>query len=514
MQKAVCEREAHYMAKSIMVQGTMSNAGKSLFTAGLCRVFKQDGYRTAPFKSQNMALNSYITKEGYEMGRAQVVQAEAAGIAPHVMMNPILLKPSSDKGSQVIVNGEVLGNMSAAEYYAYKKKLVPEIQKSFRALSEAYDIIVIEGAGSPAEINLKDNDIVNMGMAKMAGAPVLLVADIDRGGVFASIYGTVMLMDEEERNMLKGIVINKFRGDVEILRPGLQMMQEKINIPIIGVVPYLNVDIEDEDSLSDRLYGDKAIDLVDITVIQTPRMSNFTDFNVFELIPGVSLRYVKSVSELKNPDMLILPGTKNTMGDLLWMRQNGLEAQVRKIAEQGTLIFGICGGYQMLGNTLADPYGVEHGGSIKGIGLLNTETVFTKEKTRSQASGRFNQVGGMLHELSGKAFAGYEIHMGMTEINSGQPLLTIDCIAGRPVCNLDGINEKNVFGSYIHGLFDGDGIAQTIAASLLRKKGLEPSGIKTMSYRDYKETQYDLLAAELRKAVDMAAVYKILAEGI
>lgn len=505
------------MAKSIMVQGTMSNAGKSLFTAGLCRIFKQDGYRTAPFKSQNMALNSYITKEGYEMGRAQVVQAEAAGIAPHVSMNPILLKPNSTTGSQVIVNGEVLGNMSAAEYYAYKDKLVPEILKSFCWLSENYDVIVIEGAGSPVEINLKEQDFVNMGMARMAKAPVLLVADIDRGGVFASIYGTVMLLDEEERKMLKGIVINKFRGDIEILKPGLKMIEEKINIPIIGVVPFLKVDIEDEDSLSDRLYKDNSadtVDLVDIAVIQTPRMSNFTDFNVFELIPGVSLRYVKNVSELKNPDMLILPGTKNTIGDLLWMRQNGLESQIQKIAEQGTLIFGICGGYQMLGSTLEDSYGIEYGGKINGMGLLPAETVFQQEKTRSQASGRFNQINGLLYELSGKPFCGYEIHMGTTKTNAGQSLLTIDNIAGKPVCKLDGINDQNIFGSYIHGIFDEDGIAQTIVTSLLRKKGLDTSGVKFMSYRDYKEKQYDLLADEIRKSVDMEAVYKILSEGI
>lgn len=505
------------MAKSIMVQGTMSNAGKSLFTAGLCRIFKQDGYRTAPFKSQNMALNSYITKEGYEMGRAQVVQAEAAGIAPHVSMNPILLKPNSTTGSQVIVNGEVLGNMSAAEYYAYKDKLVPEILKSFHWLIDNYEVIVIEGAGSPVEINLKKHDFVNMGMAKMAKAPVLLVADIDRGGVFASIYGTVMLLDEEERKMLKGIIINKFRGDVEILKPGLKMIEEKINIPIIGVVPFLKVDIEDEDSLSDRLYRDNTVDsadLIDIAVIQTPRMSNFTDFNVFELIPGVSLRYVKNISELKNPDMLILPGTKNTIGDLLWMRQNGLESQIQRLAEQDTLIFGICGGYQMLGTTLEDPYGVEYGGKINGIGLLNVETVFQQEKTRSQAGGRFNQIDGLLQELSGKAFTGYEIHMGTTKINSGQALLDIDRIAGKPVCQTDGISSGNIFGSYIHGLFDEDGIAQTIVTGLLRKKGLDASGIKFMSYRDYKEKQYDLLAGEIRKSVDMTAIYKILSEGI
>ena len=296
------------MAKAIMVQGTMSNAGKSLVTAGLCRVFNQDGYKVAPFKSQNMALNSFITRNGAEMGRAQVVQAEAANIEPSALMNPILLKPTSDSGSQVIVNGEAIGTMTAAEYFKFKTNLIPDIMKAYGQLSESSDVIVIEGAGSPAEINLKSQDIVNMGMAKMAKAPVLLVADIDRGGVFASIYGTLMLLEEDERAMVKGIIVNKFRGDVDILRPGLKMIEEKTGVPVVGVLPMLHVDIEDEDSLSERLTTHTEVQAVDIAVIRIPRMSNYTDFNVFELIPGVSLRYVQSVSELKNPDMIVIPG--------------------------------------------------------------------------------------------------------------------------------------------------------------------------------------------------------------
>lgn len=294
-----------------MVQGTMSNAGKSLVTAGLCRVLHQAGYKVAPFKSQNMALNSFITVQGAEMGRAQVVQAEAAGIEPDVRMNPILLKPTSDSGSQVIVNGKAIGTMPAVEYYRYKKNLVPDIQKAFDSLSAENDVIVIEGAGSPAEINLKDQDIVNMGMARMAKAPVLLVADIDRGGVFASVYGTVMLLDPEERAMIKGIIINKFRGDVRILQPGLDMLEAKTGIPVVGVLPMLHVDIEDEDSLSDRLTKEKLKNaLVDIAVIQVPRMSNYTDFNALEILDGVSVRYVRTVEELGSPDMILLPGTK------------------------------------------------------------------------------------------------------------------------------------------------------------------------------------------------------------
>ena len=330
----------------------MSNAGKSLLCAGLCRIFKQDGYKVAPFKSQNMALNSFITDKGLEMGRAQVVQAEAAGIEPEVSMNPILLKPTNDVGSQVIVNGEVLGNMSARDYFKYKKELIPDVMKAFHKLEENYDIIVIEGAGSPAEINLKENDIVNMGLAKMVDAPVLLVGDIDRGGVFAQLLGTLLLLEEDEKERVKGLIINKFRGDKTILDPGIEMLEEKGNVPVIGVTPYLHVEIEDEDSLTERFTSKKSGGLLDIAVIRTPRISNFTDFMVLENIPEVSLRYVKNVSEFGTPDMIILPGTKNTMGDLKWIRESGLEACILKASASGTPVWGICGGYQMLGEVL------------------------------------------------------------------------------------------------------------------------------------------------------------------
>ena len=322
-------------AKAIMVQGTMSNAGKSFLVAGLCRVFKQDGYKVAPFKSQNMALNSYITKDGLEIGRAQAMQAEAADIEPTVEMNPILLKPTSNVGSQVIVNGEVLGNMKAMDYYANKRKLIPEIQKAFDKLSEEFDIIVIEGAGSPAEINLKDNDIVNMGMAKIANAPVLLAGDIDRGGVFAALYGTVKLLDEDEQQRIKGLVINKFRGDVEILRPGLRMIEERTGIPVVGVVPLKPLDIDDEDSLSERLNHKEKKGGIDLAVVRLPHISNFTDFNVFEGMEGVSLRYVRDVSELGRPDLIFLPGTKNTMDDLAWLRESGMETAVLRCSGDG-----------------------------------------------------------------------------------------------------------------------------------------------------------------------------------
>ena len=316
------------MAKNIMIQGTMSNAGKSLLAAGLCRVFKQDGYKTAPFKSQNMALNSFITSSGGEMGRAQVVQAEAAGIAPDVRMNPILLKPTTDMGSQVIVNGIVLGNMRASAYYRRKPEFFPAVRAAYDSLAAEFDIIVIEGAGSPAEINLKQDDIVNMGLAKMVDAPVLLVGDIDRGGVFAQLYGTIALLEEEEKRRIKGVVVNKFRGDRAILEPGLLQLEELCGVPGAGVIPSLQVDIDDEDSLSERFNRDAAAKLLDIAVVRLPRISNFTDFAPFERYENVSVRYVGGVRELGAPDLIILPGTKSTIEDLKWLRQSGVEAAV------------------------------------------------------------------------------------------------------------------------------------------------------------------------------------------
>ncbi|MGN0421455.1 MAG: cobyric acid synthase [Lachnospiraceae bacterium] len=500
------------MAKTIMIQGTMSNAGKSLICAGLCRIFRQDGYKVAPFKSQNMALNSFITENGLEMGRAQVVQAEAAGIAPQVEMNPILLKPTNDTGSQVIVNGEVLQNMSAREYFAYKKKLVPEIMRAFHKLEEPYDIIVIEGAGSPAEINLKQDDIVNMGMAKMAKSPVLLVGDIDRGGVFAQLLGTLMLLEEEEKNMVKGLIINKFRGDKTILDPGIQMLEERGGIPVVGVTPYLSVEIEDEDSLTERFHGRKEAGLIDIAVIRTPRISNFTDFIALENIKGVSLRYVRDCRELKHPDMIILPGTKNTMEDLLWMRQNGLETEVKKAAAKGTIVWGICGGYQMLGESLSDPESVEAGGRIDGMGLLPMETTFVRQKTRTRVNGTFQHIGGILKELSGIAFEGYEIHMGETR-GKDMPMSRIEDYV-QEKSSEDGLSKGNVYGTYVHGIFDKEEVTTTMIRAIAKHKGIDPDEMEGVDLKAFKETQYDLLADSLRKHLDMKKIYEIMDRGI
>ncbi|MBC8542132.1 cobyric acid synthase [Bianquea renquensis] len=484
------------MAKAIMIQGTTSNAGKSLLAAGLCRVFHQDGYKVAPFKSQNMALNSFITKDGFEMGRAQVMQAEAAGIAPDVRMNPILLKPTSDKGSQVIVNGEVLGNMNAKEYYAKKHELIPDIMKAYGELDAEYDIIVIEGAGSPAEINLKEQDIVNMGMARMAGAPVLIVGDIDKGGVFAALAGTMLLLTDEEKAMVKGTIINKFRGDVSILKRGLTMLEDIIHVPVVGVVPYLRIHVDDEDSLTERFERSQKPALVDIAVLRFPRISNFTDFNPLEYIEGVSLRYVGSVAELGDPDLIILPGTKNTMADLLWMRQCGLEASVLKHAAKGKPVFGVCGGYQMLGMTLKDPYGVEHGGEMAGLGLLDMDTIFERAKTRTQISGNLPALDGIFSSLSGLPYTGYEIHMGQ----SGREEKVVQ--------------SGNVYGSYLHGLFDQDGISKAIVEALLRAKGLDATAVQSFDMEQYKNQQYDRLADAVRESLDMEYIYRIMEEGV
>lgn len=490
------------MAKVIMVQGTMSNAGKSLLVAGLCRVFRQDGYTVAPFKSQNMALNSFITKEGLEMGRAQVMQAEAAGIAPMVCMNPILLKPTSHTGSQVIVNGEVIGNMSAREYFACKKQLVPDIKKAFQKLEEKADIIVIEGAGSPAEINLKENDIVNMGLAEMVDAPVLLVGDIDRGGVFAQLLGTLMLLTKQEKDRVKGLVINKFRGDKTILDPGILMLEEKGRVPVVGVLPYLELRLEDEDSLTER-FDHRREGLIDIAVIRYPRISNFTDFNVFEQNPNVTVRYVASEEELHHPDLIILPGSKNTMGDLKWMRQNGMEAAVKKRVGE-IPVFGICGGYQMLGEMVEDPDGVEEGGALRGMELLPVKTELKKQKKRCQVEGKIGTLPGIFSELSGCSYQGYEIHMGSTHIEGEASEEWKAPVYG---------TRQNVYGSYIHGLFDQGYTAEAVVRALAKKKGLSLMEGKIQDYRKFKETQYDKLADAMRMYFHMEEIYGMLREA-
>ncbi len=496
------------MVKAIMVQGTMSNAGKSLLCAGLCRVFRQDGFRVAPFKSQNMALNSFITREGLEMGRAQVVQAEAAGIGPSVRMNPVLLKPVSNMGSQVIVNGRVRGNFSATEYYAMKHTLLPDIMAAYDSLAAEYDIIVIEGAGSPAEINLKQGDFVNMGMAKLAKAPVLLVGDIDRGGVFAQLFGTVALLEPDEQAMIKALVINKFRGDVSLLEPGLRQLEDLIRKPVAGVLPMLDVDIDDEDSLSDRLQRKQIASLLDIAVVRLPHLSNFTDFAALEATPGVGVRYVSSPRALGSPDLVILPGTKSTIADLKCLRQNGMEAAILKLAANGTPIVGICGGYQMLGERVIDPEGVEGGGEMAGLGLLPVTTVFAAEKHRTRAMGRIQFAEDVLSECVGASVEGYEIHMGETALApDAHAFIQLD--HGRA----DGCARSNVYGSYLHGFFDSSACREAILGALAAKKGVSLEA-PTFVFAAYRETQYDLLASSVREHLNMKLIYQILKESI
>lgn len=497
-------------ARSIMVQGTASNAGKSIIAAGLCRVFKQDCWSVAPFKSQNMALNSFITREGLEMGRAQVTQAEAAGIEPSVLMNPVLLKPTGDAKSQVIVNGEVWANLAAGEYYAKKQELRPLVQKVYGTLAARHDIIVIEGAGSPAEINLQADDFVNMGMAAMADAPVLLVGDIDRGGVFASLYGTVMLLGEEDRRRIKGIIINKFRGDEAILCPGLAELEKLCGIPVLGVVPYVELDLDDEDSVSSRLAVRETEKPVDVAVIRLPRISNFTDFTSLGQHPALGVRYVESVRGLGTPDLIILPGTKNTMADLGWMRENGLEAAVKKQAENGVPLLGICGGYQMLGEHLVDPQSVEQGGEMRGMELLPIKTVFAEEKTRTRIKGTVNTLEGSFAALSGADFEGYEIHMGES---AGAEVQAFAALRGgaedaRPIP--DGAVQDNVLGSYVHGLFDSGEIPSRLAEMLLARKGMSLELVRDFDYEAHKQAQFDLLADTLRQALDMEAIYSMI----
>jgi adenosylcobyric acid synthase len=497
------------MAKNIMIQGTMSGAGKSLLVTGLCRIFQQEGYRVAPFKSQNMALNSYITREGLEMGRAQAVQAQAAGIEPTVNMNPILLKPTSDVGSQVIVNGEVVGNMSAREYFAYKKSLLGNIKQAYDALAAEYDIIVIEGAGSPAEINLKENDIVNMGLAELVDAPVLLAGDIDRGGVFAQLLGTVELLEEKERARIKGLIINKFRGDVSILEPGIAQLRKYLDIPVVGVTPYLKVDIEDEDSQSSRLDKKNQPGCIDFAVVRLPHMANYTDFLILEQLPQVSLRYVAHPEKLGTPDMIFLPGSKNTMGDMAWLRSSGMEAAIAGAYEKGSVLFGICGGYQLLGRSLSDPGRVESGGSIRGLGYLPVDTVYQKEKIRTRVRGHLETLPGVLSAMSGQRINGYEIHMGVTKACEPTAALTELTDEKTGERKADGAVGDRVYGTYVHGIFDREGVADALAHIFAQKKGIKPErGAESME--QYRQGQFDLLADALREHLDLHTIYEVM----
>lgn len=502
-------------AYAVMMQGCASSVGKSLLTAALCRIIKQDGYTVAPFKSQNMALNSYITQRGHEMGRAQVVQAEAAGIEPDVLMNPILLKPTSDKKSQVIVNGRVYANMDFREYHALKPKLKAAVQEAYDTLAASYEYVILEGAGSPAEINLTDGDIVNMGMADMADAPVILIGDIDKGGVFAFIAGTLQLLEEGHRNRVKGVIINKFRGDVEILKPGIDQLEEIIGIPVLGVVPYVNVDIEDEDSVSERFNRVVGGGEIDIAVIKLPHLSNYTDYNAFSLERSITMRYVEHAKDIGDPDLIILPGTKNTIEDLLYLKSVGLDARIVKHARQGKAVIGVCGGYQMLAQSIHDPHHTEsHIEHISGLGLLDMEVTFETEKVTTRVQGEvLNHDTGLLSGLAGSRVEGYEIHMGANRFGDDViPCIDIIHANGQDVQVGDGVANKegNVFGSYIHGIFDNSGFLRGIVNNIRNGKGLTADASDTMTFAAYKEREYDRLADIVRHSLDMDRVYRIM----
>ena len=490
------------MTKAIMIQGTMSGVGKSLLTAALCRIFRQDGYTVAPFKSQNMALNSYITPDGLEIGRAQALQAEAAGIEPSAWMNPILLKPTTDVGSQVIVNGRVRGNMCASEYFRHKTELIPEIKNAYSALSKQYEIIVVEGAGSPVELNLKQDDIVNLGLAEMLRIPVLLAGNIDCGGVFAQLLGTYSLLEPHEQEYIKGLIVNRFRGDRSLFQSGVSILEQKSGRPVLGVVPYISHDLEDEDSLSDRLTKSNKTGIIDIAVIRFPKISNFSDFDVFSQYQGVSVRYVSTPEQLGNPDFLILPGTKSTIADLHWMRETALDKVIISLARRGFLIFGICGGYQMLGTEISDPEHTETGGTVRGLGLLPTcRTVFQPKKTQTRTEGQFLELSGFYSCLSHKHFYGYEVHMGVTQ--SEHHALT-DC---------GGHYLLNTAGCYVHGIFDSAEVSDALIRNLYRLKGLEYRGT-AVDRKTHREQQLDLLADIVRENLDIPKIYQIMEDGI
>lgn len=503
------------MAKALMVQGTGSHVGKSLIVTAFCRLFQQKGYRVAPFKAQNMALNSFVTEDGGEMGRAQVVQAEAAGVKPLVDMNPVLIKPQSDIGAQVIIQGRVVGNYSAVEYHQYKKEALKAVRESYKRLARKFDLILIEGAGSPAEINLKRHDIVNMKIAQMANAPVLIVSDIDRGGVFASLVGTLELLTKSERARVKGFIINKFRGDLSLLKPGLTFIRRKTGVKVLGVIPFLkDIYMPDEDSiaLEKKRYTNHKNGAVDIAVIKLPHISNFTDFDPLEREEGVSLRYVKEPGEVGTPNVLIIPGTKNTIEDLQYLKTRDYLKEIKRLKSNGSTIVGICGGFQILGKTIRDHCGVESSRrNIEGLGLLAIETQFERKKTTFQVEAEEIGVNDKRNSLS--VVRGYEIHMGRTKLNTEKSLFKIKKRSGKKCLVYDGAISRDgkVWGTYIHGIFDNDGFRRRFLNSINTKRGsFSPEVTNDFKYDVYKEEQYDKLADLMRENLDMSIIYSLL----
>jgi len=479
------------MSRSLMVLGTASHAGKSIMVTALCRIFQQDGLRVAPFKSQNMALNSYVCRDGSEIGRAQVAQAEAAGIEPESDMNPILLKPTSDRNMQVVLHGHVYRSMTATEYYDQKPFFFEQALASFHRLASKFDVIVLEGAGSAVELNLKDRDIVNLPFAKAVGARALLVADIDRGGVFASVVGTFSLLEEDERDLVRGFVINRFRGDMSLFKDGPELLERLTKRPCFGVLPYihdLRIDQEDSVSLEDRSTRQGAFR---IGVVRLPHMSNYTDFNSLEAIPGVALEYL---TEPATPvDLLVIPGTKNTIGDLRWMVGRGFKRLVADTLERRGWVIGICGGYQMLGEEISDPSGVEDGGTLEGLRLLPVKTELGRDKVTVQSEGR---------SFLGMSVTGYEIHMGRTEL-----LTFLDPFIKKSDGTSDGVLSGRVAGTYFHGVFDNPDFTTGFLSLVAKDRQLSWRPGKSSHS---KQAEYDRLAATVREHLDIRRIHELI----
>jgi adenosylcobyric acid synthase len=504
-----------------MVLGTASDAGKSLSVAALCRILRQDGFHVAPFKAQNMALNSFATREGHEIGRAQAMQAEAAGVEPHVDMNPILLKPASDLGCQVVINGKVVGNYSGVDYYRLRPQLLDAVSAAYQRLAAKYEVIVLEGAGSPVEMNLKDRDVVNMKMAEISDAACLLVTDIDRGGVFASLVGTYALFEPEERARFIGFLINKFRGDVSLFAPGIDYLEERLSQTCLGVIPYMrDHGIDDEDSVSlERRTMRPPFDRKDclsVCVVGLPHLSNFTDFTALENVPRVGVYYTRRPDEARAADVLILPGSKSTIPDLLWLRKNGWEPVIESHVAARKPLVGICGGFQMLGNEIRDPHHAESDVEfVPGLNLLNFTTVLEREKITRQATARFAKaecLGGTAGDCADPPFSGYEIHLGQTLLGKGTQALFQMQRSGEQVGRQDGAisADGRVLGTYLHGLFDSAEGLEVLLNHWRKICGKEKSSSGVTDALAERERRYDALAEHFRRNLKMDVIYRSL----
>lgn len=495
--------------KKIMIQGTGSSTGKSVIVAGLARIFYKDGNKVAPYKSQNMALNSYIDRDGLEMGRAQVVQAEACNTPPRAYMNPILMKPNSDNESQIIIEGIPHKNMDAKEYFKNTDFFKSIALKNYKIIETNYDIGVLEGGGSPAEMNLRDVDLVNMGMAELIDSPVILVGDIERGGVFASLYGTILMLDEEDRRRIKGLIINKFRGDIDLLLPGIEDLTDRllkagIDIPVLGVIPWVPLNIEEEDILTKKFGEKQGKNDLNIAVIRLDKMSNYTDFDALSYYKDVSLNFTLSKSEICEADIIIIPGSKNTIQDLIKLKQLGIDKTIIEQSKKGKIIVGICGGYQILGQEILDPYMIESKDKvIKGLGLLDITTTMEKEKQTFQTTEKITHNTGLLKGCNNCKVSGYEIHQGVTQSKE------TSIFQNKP--NL-GVLKDNIFATYIHGVFDNSIFTRTFINNIRISKGLEPID-DYFDFEKFKVDEYDRWEETLRNSLDIDKIYEILGES-